>query len=192
MLRHKRSDTRVASIEDTYRIDLHARSDMELGTLLEERGFDSLSQFLKAHRGQLEYHASPRTVFLSFHREDLLQVSGFRLMMSNDGLELDISDEPSRYPVGSEKSWYIKKVLRDRIEKVDVVVCMIGNGTAWRDWIDWELKAAVDARVGLCGVRLKGSRGHVPPMLRELDAPIAQWDARSIVAAIECACARRS
>ncbi len=192
MIRLKRSDTLVASIEETYGLDLHARSDMALGNLLRERGFDSLSQLIKAYRGQLEYHASSRSVFLSFHREDLQQVHGFRLMMANDHVDLDISDEPNRYPVGSERSAYIKQVLRERISRADVVICMIGNGTAWREWVDWELTTAQQYHRGICGVRLKSSRGRTPEILREIDAPVAQWDLGGIRAAIECAAARRS
>jgi hypothetical protein len=55
--RAKRADTKVASIEATYGINLNARSDMLLGNLLDERGFDSLSQLLEAYRGKLT--ASP-------------------------------------------------------------------------------------------------------------------------------------
>lgn len=192
MFRQKRSDTLVGSVEATYKIALNARSDMKLRTLLEERGFDSLSQFLRAYRGQLAAHAAPRDVFLSFHREDLQQVNGFRLMMANERVALQVSDEPSRFPVGSEKSTYIKRVLRDRISRVDAVVCMIGNGTAWRDWVDWELKTALELHRGICGVRLKGSFGRAPQILGAIDAPVASWSLPKIIAAIECASARRS
>jgi len=192
MFRQKRSDSLVGSVERTYGISLNARSDMMLGTLLRQRGFDSLSQFLRAFRGQLTSHAARRNVFLSFHREDLQQVTGFRLMMPNERVALQISDEPNRHPVGSEKSSYIKKVLRDRISQADVVICMIGNGTAWRGWVDWELNTALEFHRGICGVRLKGSVGRAPDILKEMDAPVASWDLTEIIAAIECAAARRS
>ncbi len=192
MFRQKRSDTRVGSIELKYGINLNARSDTKLGNLLYERRFSSLSELLKAHAGRLDYHASPRRVFLSFHREDLRQVSGLRLMMKNERLALEISDEPNREPVGSERSSYIKHVLRDRIRPVDVVMCMIGDGTAWREWVDWELKTAIEEGCGVCGVRLKGSRGRAPDILKQIGAPVVPWDLPSMIAAIECAAARRS
>ncbi|MGH9891763.1 MAG: TIR domain-containing protein [bacterium] len=192
MFRQKRSDTLVSSIERKHGVDLRARSDAKLGNLLYERGFSSLSELLKAYFGRLYYHASPRRVFLSFHREDLRQVGGLRLMMRNERLALDISDEPSREPVGSDRSSYIKQVLRDRIRRVDVVMCMIGDGTAWRDWVDWELRTGIEEGRGVCGVRLKGSRGRAPEILRDAGAPIAPWDVPSMIAAIECAAARRS
>jgi hypothetical protein len=165
---------------------------MKLGTLLAKRGFASLSQLLKAARGQLTFHPAPRRVFLSFHREDLQQVTGFRLMMQNERLELDISDEGARYPVQSERSSYIRQVLRDRISSVDVLICMIGNGTAWRDWVEWEIATAIAERCGVCGIRLKGSRGRPPEILREVGAQIASWDVVQMTSTIERATALRS
>ena len=46
MFRAKRADTLVKSIEATYGINLNVRVDMTLGNLLEQRGFDSLTQLV--------------------------------------------------------------------------------------------------------------------------------------------------
>lgn len=192
MFRRKRDDTTVGTIEDQYRISLNVRRDTLLGNLLDDRGFDSLSQLIQAYRGQLAYHPKPRRVFLSFHAEDKLQVAGFRLMIRNPNVDLDVYDEGLQAPINSERSPYIKQVIKEKIRRVAVVVCLIGNGTAWREWVDWELNTAVDFRKGVCGVRLKESYGRNPPLLGELGAPIARWDVQEIIAAIECAAARRT
>jgi hypothetical protein len=192
MYRQKRADALVGSIEAANGVTLNARSDAKLGNLLENRGFESLSQLLRAARGRQFAHPCTRRVFLSFHQEDLAQVRGFRLMMKNRYLSLDISDDDSRYPVDSEKSTYIKRAIRQRIKDVDVLVCMIGNGTAWRDWVDWEICTALEERRGVCGIRLKGSRGRTPELLREIGARIAPWSVPFMTAAIERAAAIRS
>jgi hypothetical protein len=190
--RAKRSDTRIASIEKTYGINLNTRGDMLLDNLLDARGFDSLSQLLKAYRGGLEYHARARRLFLSFHAEDMQQVRGFRLMAANPKVNLDFYDISQRVAINSENGSYIKTVLREKIRRASVLVCLIGNGTAWRDWVDWEIRTALEMGKGVCGVRLKDSRGRTPPGLVEHDAPVARWDMVEIIAAIECAAARRS
>jgi hypothetical protein len=192
MYRQKRLDTRVSTIEATYDLELNTRSDAQLGTLLAERGFTSLSQLLRAARGRGFVHPCRRTVFLSFHQEDLPQVNGFRLMMKNPRLKLDITDDDSRHPVNSSRSTYIKRALRQRIRDADVLVCLIGNGTAWRDWVDWEIRTAREERRGVCGIRLPGARSRAPQVLRETGAPIAAWHRASITAAIERAAALRS
>jgi len=190
--RRRRDDTLVGTIERQYGVELHARADMKLGSLLRERGFESLTQLLTAYKRQLPYHAAPRSIFLSFHAEDMPQVSGFRLMVSNPRVALTIADEPARYPVNSEHSGYIRARLRERIARVEVLICLVGNGTAWRDWVDWEIETAASFHRGICVVRLKGSRGRVPHALRRLGSPIASWSVPEIIAAIESAAARRS
>lgn len=190
MFRSKRSDTTVKSVEATYGIDLNARSDMRLGNLLAERGFDSLSQLLKAYRGQLAYHPRRRRVFISFHADDLQQVQGFRLMAYNKNVDLDFHDASVRAEIESDNGSYVRKVIREKISRASVLLCLIGNGTAWREWVDWEIATARQLHKGICGARLKGSRGRSPPGLH--GSPVAHWDTGEMIAAIECAAARRS
>lgn len=192
MFRQKRNDTTVGSIEATHGVDLHARRDMLLGNLLEIRGFNSLSQLIKACRGQASEHARRRRLFLSFHYEDRPQVQGFRLMAHNPHLQFDFNDSSIREAVNSERSGYVKSVISEKIRQSSVLVCLIGDGTAWRDWVNWEINKAIEFGKGVCGVRLKNARGAAPAVLREIRAPIAAWNMEQIVAAIECAAARRS
>lgn len=192
MFRRIRDDTRIDTIEARYSINLNSRGDALLGNLLEERGFDSLSQLLNAYYGRANGFARRRRLFLCFHAEDRPQVQGFRLMAKNPSLSFDFVDDSVRAPIDSEHAPYVKQVIRDKINRASVLVCLIGNGTAWREWVDWELQTGYEMGKGLCGVRLKGSHGATPPLLREFRSPVAGWDIDQIVAAIECAAARRS
>lgn len=192
LFRQKRGDTRVDSIEAQYNVDLNARGDALLGNLLDDRGFESLSQLLTAYRGRATSLARRRRLFLSFHAEDRQQVQGFRLMAHNPSLNFDFLDASIRAPVDSDDAAYVRQVIRGKIEHASIVLCLIGDGTAWRDWVDWELTTGRELGKGLCGVRLKGSRGRTPDLLAALGSPIARWDLDEIVAAIECAAARRS
>lgn len=154
------------------------RGNAKLGNLLEQRGFESLTQLVKAYRGELTYHASKRRIYLSFHVEDLPQVNGFRLMARAPNLEIDFHDGSLRETINSERGSYIKQEIRAIIQRASVVVCLIGNGTAWRDWVDWELETAFSLGKGICGIRLKDSRGQAPELLRRIGAPIALGECR--------------
>jgi len=192
MFRSTRDDTLVKTIEARYGVDLHARGDAKLGNLLEKRGFDSLTQLLKAYRRDLTYHACKRRIYLSFHVEDLSQVRGFRLMARAPNLEIDFYDGSLREVINSTRGSYIKGQIRSIIQKTSVVVCLIGNGTAWRDWVEWELETAFDLGKGVCGIRLKDSYGKTPQLLLDIGAPIARWgDVKDLISVIECAAARR-
>ena len=192
MFVRKRGDTKVGSIEQAYGIDLNARSDTRLDTLLRRRGFDSLSQLMRARSGRLRSQARRRRAFTSFHHEDARQVQGFRLMLINRNIDLDLYDLGLRVAINSERSSYIKAVVRERISRSSVAICFIGNRTAWRPWVEWELRTALELGKGICGVRLKGARGPAPSVLRESAAPIVGWGVEEIVSAIERAAATRS
>ncbi len=192
MFRSKRRDTLIATIERKHGVELNARSDMTLGTLLDERGFDSITQLLNAYHGRAESFARKRRLFLSFDADDKAQVFGFRLMSQNPNVEIDFYESSLKVPVNSEDGSYIRQVLRQKIGRASVLVCLIGNATAWSVWVEWEIRTAQELGKGLCGVRLKESQGRTPPVLRSAGAPVAGWDMGKIVAAIECAAAKRS
>ena len=192
MYRRKQGNTKVGTVEKRYGVDLNARSDMTLGNLLRDRGFASQSQLLKAYRGQSTAHARARRIFLSFHYEDRAQVNGFRLLAFNPGTPIEFYDGSVREAVDSERSTYVKNIIAEKIRRSSVVVCLIGDGTAGRDWVEWELETALEMGKGICGVRLKGARGRAPEILRAAGAPVVHWDLEEIISAIECAAARRS
>ena len=190
--RRKRSDTKIGNIERTHKIDLKVRGDMRLGTLLQKRGFDTQSQFLQAYRGNLTEPARKRRLFLSFHAEDKAQVNHFRRLADFENVDVDFYDGSLTAAINSEDGSYIRSRIRPMIQRASVLVCLIGNGTAWRDWVDWEIRTAYELGKGVCGVRLRESYGRNPPLLKEMGTPIAQWNTKEIIAAIECAAARRS
>jgi hypothetical protein len=192
MFRRKNRSTKVENVESTYGVELNARGDAKLGNLLRKRGFDSQSQLIRAARGQLSEPARVRKLFLSFHYEDRDQVNGFRLMAHNPNLPIDFSDVSVRAAINSTGAAYLKRAISEKINRCSVLVCLIGNGTAWREWVEWELATALKLGKGVCGVCLKGARGRAPDLLKQIGAPIAGWDQSDIVAAIECAAARRS
>jgi MTH538 TIR-like domain (DUF1863) len=192
MFRYTRGDTLIKTVEARYGINVNARGDTKLSNLLQNRGFESLSQFLKAYRGDLPYHACKRRVYLSFHVDDLPQVNGFRLMARAPNLEIEFNDGSLREVINSVRGSYIKPEIRSIIQKASVVVCLIGNGTAWREWVEWELQTAYELGKGICGIRLKDSHGRTPQLLRDVGAPIAQWgNVEDLISVIECAAARR-
>jgi Thoeris protein ThsB, TIR-like domain len=143
MFRQKRSDTTVGTIEDTYGVNLNARRDMLLGNLLTERGFDSVTQLIKAYRGNAVEHGRRRRLFLGFHYEDRQQVQGFKLMGCNPHLEFEFDNTSIRQAVDSQHSAYIRRKIGEKINHCSVLVCLIGDGTAWRDWVDWEINRAL-------------------------------------------------
>jgi len=188
-IRSKRSDALIKNIERTYGVDLNVRGDKQLGTLLRERGYQSQSELLRALGGRLSYHPAARTAFLSFHSEDFSKTQGLRLMFMNHRLNFDIEDV-SRKSIRSENEGYVRAALKRRIERADLVMCVLGNATGSRDWIEWELETALSLSVPVCGVRIPGTFGRVPMLLKKQNAHIADWSPSSIISVVEATIAR--
>jgi len=113
-------------------------------------------------------------------------------LAANPNVDVDSYNESLDIPGNSNRSDSIKKALRTKTSRASIAVCSIGNGTAWREWVDWELRCALRRKKGICGVRFPKSYGRTPSILKEVGAPVARWDQAEIIAAIECAAARRS
>src|SRR4051812_27412091 len=102
MIRAKRSDALISKIESEQRIALNCRSDTLLGNLLAERGFDSLTQLVRACRLKAVRHARARQVFVSYHVEDKRYLSMFWKMASSPRRMLDLRDASLRAPIRSQ------------------------------------------------------------------------------------------
>lgn len=187
--REKRSDTLIKNVERKYGVDLNVRGDMKLGSLLKIRGYETQSQYLKAYRGDLDSHPKKRRIFISFHSDDFAKSQGLRLMFLNQNLELDLEDV-SRKAIRSENETYVRAALKARIEKADVVLCVLGNGTGSREWVDWEIQTAIQLGIPVCGVRISGTYGKFPEYLRSCNTLIAEWQPVAITKVIEMAIAR--
>lgn len=100
----------------------------------------SLATSSGVYRCRLTYHPCKRRLFLRFHAKDKSQVQGFRLVSMNPKVDLDFYDRSLNVAIDSENGCYVRRVLGEKIERTSILVCLIGNGTAWRNWIDWEIR----------------------------------------------------
>ena len=81
-----------------------------------------------------------KRVFLSFVEEDRMQVQGLRLLKDNPDYALEFYDESVRVAVDSSDADYVKRVIREKIRRCSVTVCLIGITTHKKRWVDWELR----------------------------------------------------
>lgn len=114
---------------------------------------------------------------------------GLRLMFLNQKLDLDIEDV-SRKSVRSENETYVRSALKTRLRNADVLMCVLGNGTGSREWVEWELETALALGIPFCGVRIPNTYGKMPILLKQHGGLIADWEAGSITKTIEAAIAR--
>ena len=83
-----------------------------------------------------------------------------------------------REAINSRDEYYIKSVIRPKIESCDYCVCMVGENT-WRSrkWVPWELRIAAAERKIIYAMRFKDMTTVITPsVLDELGVKPFNWD----------------
>ena len=76
-----------------------------------------------------------RRVFLSFDSYDIKQIRDLRLLVANPNYDLEFYDESLKVPIDSFQAEYIKRVIREKIERASVTLCLFGqNGLPPVSW----------------------------------------------------------
>lgn len=77
----------------------------------------------------------------------------------NNGNHFDIKfyDTSVGVSINSEDANYIKRVIKQRIEDSQTVLCIVGDNTASSDWVNWELEKAVELNKNIVAVKISNS-----------------------------------
>jgi hypothetical protein len=118
-----------------------------------------------------------KRVFLSFIGEDKQRVQGLRLLAANPDYDLEFYDESVRVAIDSKDADYLKRVIREKISRTTVTVCLISENTHTSAWVDWELEESDNKGNTIIAMALKGvDRAIVPTLIRENKLPFHGWD----------------
>jgi hypothetical protein len=118
-----------------------------------------------------------KRVFLSFRAEDRQQVQGIRLLAANPDYDLEFYDESVRIAIDSRNADYVKRVIREKIARSSVTVCMISPLTFTSAWVDWELSESAQKGNKMIAMGLKGvTVAQLPDYFRTRDNWFWFWD----------------
>jgi hypothetical protein len=119
-----------------------------------------------------------KRVFLSFRAEDKNQVNGLRLLAANDKFDIEFYDESVRSAIDSQNATYIKSMIRTKINRTSVTVCMLSALTHTSTWVDWELEESYGKNNTVIYMGLKDGPDTliVPKPGRDRKATWYLWD----------------
>ncbi len=118
-----------------------------------------------------------KRVFLSFKAEDKQQVQGLRLMAANDKFDIEFFDESVRTPIDSNNQEYIRRKIREKINRTSITVCLIGTETYTSDWVNWELQESFDKGNTVVAMALKGVTSAIlPAPIKRNNVTFHGWD----------------
>ncbi len=133
-----------------------------------------------------------RHVFISFDHEDLDEVNLLRGQAKNDKVDLQFDDHSVKEPFDSANADYIKRQIRDKIDRCSVTVVYLSEKTATSKWVNWEIEESIKRGKGVIGV-YKGDKApaNVPPAFQQNGCKAVKWEHAALMKAIEDASTKR-
>lgn len=151
----------------------------------------NLSEKVKQKLTEAKSDAS-RHVFISFDHEDLNDVNLLRGQAKNDRIDLQFDDHSVKEPFDSTNADYIKRQIREKIDRCSVTVVYLSGKTASSKWVNWEIEESIKRGKGVVGV-YKGDKapGNVPPAFQQNGCKAVKWEHAALMKAIEDASTKR-
>lgn len=133
-----------------------------------------------------------RHVFISFDHDDIDEVNLLRGQAKNDKLDLQFDDHSLKEPIDSANADYIKRNIREKIDRCSVTVVYLTDKTASSKWVNWEIEESLKRGKGVIGVH-KGDMppAKTPPVFQQNGCKVVKWEHAALVTAIEEASTKR-
>jgi len=128
-----------------------------------------------------------KNIFISHVHEDDDLLPKLKDLISKAGMEVRDGSINSDKPNAAQNEDYIKReVLAPRIQWASTLVVLITHDTAQSDWVNWEIKHAIEQEKNVVGVFAQGATdADIPEELRKHgDAAVVGWQSERVVDAI--------
>ena len=118
-----------------------------------------------------------KNVFISFDMENEAQVELLRHQAKDNQFGIEFRDYSIKEPF--DEKW--KTNCKIRISQTSTLICMIGENTAQREAVIWEINEAYRQNKKVIGVRIHRDKNHpIPKPLLGNEAPIVNWNLAEI------------
>ena len=125
-----------------------------------------------------DFSYSPRNVFISFHTEDEMQVKLLRYQAKDDRFDFSFRDYSVQEPFTDK--W--KTRVKERIERSEYTLCLIGEETHSRKAVNWELEQSYTMGKKVIGVRIYRDANHkIPEPIKRNKSKVINWNLGDIM-----------
>ena len=131
-------------------------------------------------------------LFISFAVEDEDDVNLLRGQAENPDTDLQFDDFSLKDAINSHDDDYIKRKIRERIDRVSVTAVYLTSASANSEWVAWEIEESLRRGKGVIGVH-PGDKPptKLPAPFHEHGLPVVRWSHHSLTEAITNASATR-
>jgi glycerophosphoryl diester phosphodiesterase len=133
-----------------------------------------------------------RNVFISFSHEDLDEVNLLRGQAKNKSSDLEYGDHSVKEAFNSENSEYIRRKIREKLERASVTMVYLSNKSMKSDWVKWEVEQSKKMGKGVVAV-YKGDSPpkNIPEHIKKNVSAIVPWKHDPMMTAINDASEKR-
>jgi hypothetical protein len=119
-----------------------------------------------------------KRVFISFRAEDRQKINGVRLLAANPAFDIEFYDESVRTAIDSTNAAYIRRRIREKINRTSVTLCMVSPLTYTSTWVEWEIEESLDKGNAIIMMGVPGHVGNLvlPAPARRLQLQWYLWD----------------
>jgi len=133
-----------------------------------------------------------RHVFISFDYEDLDEVNLLRGQAKNDKVDLQFDDHSVKEPFDSSNADYIKRQIREKINRCSVTVVYLSEKTVSSKWVNWEIEESIKRGKGVIGVYKEDKApSSVPSAFEKNGCKSVKWEHAALMKAIDDASKNR-
>lgn len=148
---------------------------------------ESARRKLKEASGDVSRH-----VFISFAYEDVDEVNLLRGQAKNENTGLEFDDYSVKEAFDSTNAEYIKRQIREKINKSSITIVFLSEHSAKSAWVDWEIQESLKRGKGVIGVYTGDSPPPaLPKAFAQNSCKAVKWTHENIKRAIEEASAKR-
>lgn len=123
-------------------------------------------------------------VFISHSWQHINDLKNLKSLLENRGyFNVEFKQVEPENPINSEKSAYIRQVLKNKIGDSNVVLGIAGMYASYSDWMDWELNTAVSMGIKVVGV-IPWGQVRISQTVTKYSSEVVRWNTESIVDAI--------
>lgn len=128
-----------------------------------------------------------KNVFISHHGKDDEYVQRLKVKLKERGYILKNSSVDSTKPNRMTNEESIKRLLRLRIQWAGTFICLVGDKTHTRDFVNWEIDQANEKGKPIIGIYKHGTSMDtpLPSNLEKYHDGLVGWKMDNIIKAIE-------
>lgn len=151
----------------------------------------SLEERVKQRLTEAKSNVS-RHVFISFDHEDLDEVNLLRGQAKNDNVDLKFDDHSVKDPYDSNNADYIRRQIREKIDKCSVTMVYLTAKSATSKWVNWEIEESLKHGKGVIGVyKNDAPPKDLPAAFSKNGCKSVKWTHENLMKAIEDSSTKR-